>query len=367
MYTWLKGNFERVRMQADDSGTTTVLSVGDPADELRLLRQCAAVVPNYDWSPIAIEGADAGDYLHRRLSNTVRGLPEGSGVQALQLTGEGRVEFRILLYRLPGSFLGLVPTECREEAYESIQKYVLMDDVRAERTWESTGAIRVVGPRAEEAVRAAAEDAAAPDAPWGAVRARIAGTDVVLARDGRWPLPCIHVVGEYETLLPVVQKLHESCEALGGGLAGEDALEYLRVESGVARFGRDFSPGDVPLEADLVAAVDYDKGCFPGQEFLARIRNLGHPARLLARLSVPGEAELKPGFPVLDGDKAVGNVTSSATFPGAEETPVLAKLKWEARALTDARIRCVEEHRDARVIDVPGRDAYKDKPERPDL
>lgn len=390
MYSWLRGNFRNVRIVTDPSGASRVLSVVDPAEELRFLTEAAALVPNYDHAAIDVRGADAADYLHRRLTCNVFRIPPGGAAPGLQLEGDGRLQFPLLLGRLPegrgeaesepapptnpdedappprptlgtpqgGSFLALVPIEVAELAYETTARYVLMDEVTIERAWERFGCVSLVGPAAA-AVLARASDPASPGGgaaageaasdPDGSrvVRFRIEGTPCVAIRDPRWPIPFFHVLADFEGLGGVVRALEEACSEEGGGPAGAVAFEFARIRAGVPRFGFDLRAGRIPLESHAVSSIDFDKGCFPGQEFLARIRNLGHPPRLLARFAWeagPGDAAEgrvpEPGARIRVGDDdRAGEIASAAVLDA--EGVALGFLEWKHREASEATLGLV--------------------------
>jgi folate-binding protein YgfZ len=100
-----------------------------------------------------------------------------------------------------------------------------------------------------------------------------------------------------------------------------------RIRRGVARFPIDLTEESVPAEAGLDALIDTTKGCFLGQESVAKIRNLGHPARVVRALR--SDAEVLAGDEVLAGGAAVGRFTSAAPSPGGG-TASLARVSWAA-------------------------------------
>jgi folate-binding protein YgfZ len=104
-------------------------------------------------------------------------------------------------------------------------------------------------------------------------------------------------------------------------------LEAWRVRAGTPRLGVDATSDDLPQEAGMESAVAFDKGCYLGQEAVARARNLGHPRRLLLALQA-GEA-IAAGEPVLIGGQEAGRVTSASRVEGS--TLVLARVSWQAR------------------------------------
>jgi folate-binding protein YgfZ len=109
--------------------------------------------------------------------------------------------------------------------------------------------------------------------------------------------------------------------------AGNEEVEAWYVAAGIPRFGIDALEGDLPQESGLSSAVSRNKGCFPGQEAVAKVDALGHPRRLVLPLEADGPAS--PGDAVLLDDSEVGEVTSAATVGG--RTLLLARLRWEAR------------------------------------
>ena len=117
-------------------------------------------------------------------------------------------------------------------------------------------------------------------------------------------------------------------EAEGRTPASAEAVERWRIIRGLPRFGVDFGAGSLPAEAGLEALIDFTKGCFLGQESVAKVRNLGHPPGILRRLRAP--EPLRRGDAVFLDDVAVGEVTSAA--PGAEEssTVLIARVSWDA-------------------------------------
>jgi folate-binding protein YgfZ len=108
---------------------------------------------------------------------------------------------------------------------------------------------------------------------------------------------------------------------------GEDALEVWRIRRGVARFPVDITDASVPAEAELDHLIDLEKGCFLGQESVAKIRNLGHPPVVVRAAS--SDADVGPGAEVLAGGEVVGQVTSAAALAGTG-TACIVRLRWGA-------------------------------------
>jgi folate-binding protein YgfZ len=108
--------------------------------------------------------------------------------------------------------------------------------------------------------------------------------------------------------------------------AGEAALEVWRIRHGVARMGADFGLDALPAEVGLESAIDTTKGCFLGQESVARVRNLGHPPRVLVH--VRADEEVVAGMPVSSEGAAAGDITSAAA--GSDSGWVaIARIRWQ--------------------------------------
>ena len=102
---------------------------------------------------------------------------------------------------------------------------------------------------------------------------------------------------------------------------GWNALESLRIEAGIPRYGTELTDAVIPLEAELEHAIDFEKGCYIGQEIVARMKYRGHPNRLLRGIEIDGsptsqdDCKLHQNAPVFNGDKEIGWVTSTAFAP----------------------------------------------------
>jgi folate-binding protein YgfZ len=133
-------------------------------------------------------------------------------------------------------------------------------------------------------------------------------------------------------LAAVADKLIAAAKELGGRAAGWQALETLRIEAGLPRFGADMDESTLPGEAGLDArAVSYSKGCYIGQEVIARIRTYGQVARGLRGLRLPGDLATLPqhGDKLLHDGKEVGFITSALRSPTFRANIALGYIRRE--------------------------------------
>ncbi len=261
-----------------------------------------------------VEGSDRVRWLNGMLTNDVARLTAGrerSGCPALLLTRIGRIvaDLHVLLR---GDAFWL---ECDAAAVAAVlatlQKFIIADDVRltdATARWER---LALEGPTTA-AIFAAAAGEAPRLAPDCAEFFELAGASVLV---GAWG-----VSGEAALQLFVpTGKSAAVCEALqrasnGHALieADAEALEILRVEAGTPRFGRELSEAVLPAEAGLERAISTTKGCYTGQEIVARMATRGEASHALVGLALAAGSAVTAGAAVMAGGARAGELTSVA-------------------------------------------------------
>lgn len=271
----------------------------EPADldeQVRALEEGRAYVDLSGWRKVLVSGADAVSWLNDLVTAGVDGLHEGQSRRSLLLTPTGRIRADFHLVRVPHGVL-LVQDPSQPGPVDSLlEKYVLSADVAME---DATGSLALFSlPGAAEA-------------PGGLP----------------WSRPS--VLGSGIDVLVLAERRDETRKALGWTLlpVPDRAVEAWRILRGVPRFPVDVGEDSIPAEAGLEATIDFTKGCFLGQESVARVRNLGHPPWVVLALRSSGQAS--PGDPVFAGDREVGSVTSAVR--AEQGTAVLARVRWEAR------------------------------------
>ena len=269
-----------------------------PDGQLQALDDERAFLDLSSWRKVGVSGIDAIRWLGDLLAADIAGLEPGVGRRSLLLTPTGRIRADVHVARREHDLILLQPPEQPEHVGLALSSYVLSSDVSlADRTNEL--AMFSIPGRAASLVGASGATAPSSIGP---------GVDVL--------------IGNGKPAWRFVQ----GCIAAGLEKAGGDALEVWRIRRGLARMGVDFDSRSLPAEAGLDATIDYEKGCFLGQEAVARVRNLGHPPRVLRHLHVSGSAG--PGDPVFADGTAVGELTSVAD--GDHESTVFARVRWDA-------------------------------------
>jgi len=266
--------------------------------ELAALEEERAFLDRSAWRKVRVTGGDAVTWLGDLLAADIAGLEPGRGCRSLLLTPTGRIRADVQVARRDDDLFLLQAPEQPEHIGLALSTYVLSADVSLEDRTNDIALFTVPG------------HAASLVGVHGATEPSSVGPGIDVLVDAGKP----------------AWRFVEACIAAGLEEAGGDAYEVWRVRRGIARMGRDFDERSLPAEAGLEATIDSEKGCFLGQEAVARVRNLGHPPRLLRHLHGPGQ--IAAGEAVFAGPNAVGEVTSAA--PDGEGSAVIARVRWDA-------------------------------------
>jgi folate-binding protein YgfZ len=285
---------------------------GDPFAEQRAAARTVTVVDRSHREVLAVTGEDRLSWLHLVISQHVTGLRDGAGTEALVLDSQGRVDTHLLLAHAGENVwldteAGASATGARggtqslHEYLDAMRFWSKVDvvDVTAERA-----VLSVVGP--ETAALLDRVGLSAPEEPYG-----VAGGAVVVRR---MPWPGTDAA---DLLVPRAELGDWWARLTEGGARpmGSWGFEALRTEARRARFGVDTDERTIPHEVGWVhVAAHVAKGCYRGQETVAKVHNIGRPPRLMLLLHLDGSADGLPetGDPVLLGERTVGRVGTVA-------------------------------------------------------
>jgi aminomethyltransferase len=283
-------------------------------------RSRAALFESGDRGWLEVSGEDRVRWLDGMISGDVVALadgPEGGGCHAMLLTNRGAIIADLHVGRIGDRFVLESPRSEIPRIAAVLDRFVIADDVRLEDRSDDFVSLGLEGPAAPAILRAALEAAGTvgsvpePEA-WRA--ARLAGHEVLIGAFG-WS-------GEdaYQIRVPVA-----ACETVAAALdaaAGEsiprgssEALEVLRVEAGIPAIGHELDEEVLPPEARLERAICNTKGCYVGQEIVARLRARGQVNHLLVGVSLDVDELPSPEAALSVGDRRTGELTSVAQSP----------------------------------------------------
>jgi tRNA-modifying protein YgfZ len=272
------------------------------SSEYRALTEGCGLVDRAGRGRLALTGADRREFLHGQITNDIEGLEPGRGCYAALLTHKGKMLGDLRVLDLGDELLLSCERAGLQELFNMIRRYKLGSDVELHKRTMEMGELSLIGPEARRVA------GAGPLGPYEHDNARgdVGGQAVVFA--------ATDLGVDVFCAAEATGSVRATLIAAGATEVSEAAAELVRVESGRPRYGVDLDENVIPQEAGLnERAVSFTKGCYVGQETVARLFYRGKPNRHLRGLKL--SAPVEPGTPLLLGAKEVGRVTSAAVSP----------------------------------------------------
>ncbi len=299
----------------EESGWILPAHFGAPLEEYAAVRSAAGVFDMSDYAALHVTGPDRVSYLQGMVSNDVKKLAPDGGMQAAVLDVNGKILADLRVLCTEESFILLLHDSLKEKVVAQLNRYLVADDVEIKDESANYGTISIQGPHALLLLSALAPRQEPPVHLHGHRVLRV-GNDVVRAvRATHTGEEGFDLLAPIDRLGALVQETERAGAALGLRWAGLEALEILRVEAGLPRYGIDMDEDNLLLETGLDQAVSFQKGCYIGQEVIERVRSRGHVNRKLAGIVLKGANPARCGARISAGEKAIGRITSSVFSP----------------------------------------------------
>ncbi|QRN99049.1 aminomethyl transferase family protein [Archangium violaceum] len=306
----------------DVNGREVVADHGDGEAEYRAAREAVALHDATYREALRITGEDRASFLHGMVTQEVKGLASGAATYAAMITVKGSMVADARVVRREADLLLDMEPGMGAKVREFLEKYLISEDAELHDATDELGVLRLLGPRTADLLGAVQGSPFEP-LPQDATRAiTLAGQEVLGVGSTRVEPHGVDLLVPRSGLEAVWKALVAAGGALGLKPLGWRALEVLRVEAGVPRFGQDMGETTIPLEANLTHAISYNKGCYIGQEVIARATFRGHMNRKLTGLLL-GTTEAAPGTELKKNGKKVGWVTTVVHSPGKGQTVAL--------------------------------------------
>jgi folate-binding protein YgfZ len=289
---------------------------GDWQREYWFAHKSVALIDKNYGCYLSFTGPDRVRYLNAILTNNIKDLAPGHGNVSLLLNPQGRILAELETYALPEGLFCVSYAMIREHLIETLDKYIIMDDVTLTDDTQRFGTLALDGPAAARIVseltgvdlhslaELARQDTRAGAIPCTIIRrspGKFAGAEFLVER--------IHLEALW-------QALQEKTKAAAGGPIGYSALSALRLEQGIPWFSYDFGEKQIPHEAALENShISYTKGCYTGQEIVERVRSRGQVNRRRVGLRFTGGAVPTPGDILTSDGKEAGFLTRAAFAP----------------------------------------------------
>lgn len=281
--------------------------------------ESAVMVDRSTLGMLHVTGKTRLDLIDRMSTQSVKRLKSGEGAATVMTTDIGRMIDRLILYATSESVYILTGENHAGRLAPYLMRHVFFnDEFQLQDLTAETAIFGVYGPQAAEKLAAAGfPEVDLPLHHWR--QATINGLTAYLHRTDPIAGDGYFVSGQAADKEALQQLLSEA----GITSIDEAAFDYLRIEAGLPRFGHEITLDYIPLEANLWPDVSFNKGCYTGQEIIARMESRGRLAKRLVQLRAA--APLEVGTPIMANGRQVGSITSAAVGP--EGTVALGFVK----------------------------------------
>lgn len=300
---------------------------GDPVAEHQAVRKASGLFDSSFRAKFAVKGRDHARFLHRMVSNDVKKLRSGQGIYSTFLTVQGHIVSDFVLYCAEDCFIIDTDADLRDKTLTGLARYIVGDKVEMEPL--NIYALAFQGPLARPLLEKTLHIQLPATQEFDHFATNYAGHPVRVV--------CASSTGEegYEVWVGA-----GGMEAVWGAACGQaptygtlpcgfEALESLRIEAGIPRYGQELGEDTLPLEAELYNALSFTKGCYIGQEIIERARSRGHVNWKLVGLIVDSAVPPAAGEKLSSQGKELGEVTSACASPTLGKTLSLAYVRRE--------------------------------------
>ncbi|MEK6608912.1 MAG: glycine cleavage T C-terminal barrel domain-containing protein [Myxococcota bacterium] len=307
------------------------------AEQVRAIRGSAGAIDRTGRGLVRLRGADRVAFMQGMCTNDVATLRAGQGCYALHLSVKGKVIADMAIYKGEDWLLCETEAGLGAKLAQVLEARVVMEEVEIVDETVLYGVVAVHGPRAFEAAGTPPLTPYA-HAPEGAGLA--AGRDDAGERG-------VHLIVPRAAAGAALSRAIER----GATPIAEEALDAARIEAGTPRYGVDFGEDTIPLEANLRHALSFTKGCYVGQEVIARATARGHVNWRQVGLVIEGEGVPAPGATAAsEARPEAARITSACRSPTLARTIALAYVH---RTVSDGEVLKLADGRAARVVALP--------------
>ena len=264
------------------------------------------------WGRLKVTGSDALDLLDRLSTNKVIDLQPGQAAPTVLTTDRGRIVDLLGVVNTGDHVLLLTSPGRQQAVVDWLDKYTIMEDLLVEDITGETAMLALIGPHAADLLErpATVQEAGIRFPAW---EQQVGNCTVLVVERPLGKLPCFYLL----TASSDAPGLWRQLVAGPVTPVGAEALDAVRVSQGVPEYGNELGEPYNPLEAGLIGSVDFAKGCYIGQEVIARLDSYNKVQKYLVSLRFDEDAVVTPGTSLTHEGRVVGAVTSLSRIPGA--------------------------------------------------
>ncbi len=259
----------------DVAGERVAQKYGDTNTEYRALRESVVLVDLSFRGCLAVLGDDRVKFINGQVTNEVAGLKLGQGCYAALINAKAKMQADLHVYRLDDELILDFEPGLIDAVTQRLESHIIADQTELIDASPHFGLLSLQGPKTADTLSALG--LALPEEPFAHTKTTLDDLgEVYLMNNGRYGTTGCDLYIPSGNLVKAAERLVKAVAGQGGRLAGWQATEIARVEAGIPRFGIDMDGNTLPPEAGLAErAISYAKGCYIGQEIIARIRTYG--------------------------------------------------------------------------------------------
>ena len=333
----------------DVAGWSVAQSYGNTEKEYWATQNNVSIADRSHLGRILAYGSDTLDLLNRLSTNAVDPMPVGTGESTVITTGKGRILDWITVLHYGDEVLMITSPERTATVSDWIDTYTFDEDTTLSNVTGTTAMVSLVGPSAEEILHSLVGGGVPMISRFECCSADWNGNQIIVART--------NPVGQcgYDIIVPslIAEAFWDTAIELGVPPVGHDALEDFRIEAKLPKWGHELTEEQNPLEAGLEAEISWDKGCYTGQEVVARLFNYHRIQRRLVTLELPFNQPYQVNTPLIIDGQTAGHITSISTLPKGGIVTALASLRTAYVQLDRALTVGEASGTIARVIAIP--------------
>jgi folate-binding protein YgfZ len=337
----------------DMNGEEAVAYYGDASSEYAALAESAGILDLSFRGRLCVLGADRVKFLNGQVTNNVKDLQTGEGCYAALVSAKGKIQSDLHIYILENEILLDFEPGLAVALQQRLEKYIIAEDAQVVDVAAAYGLWSVQGPKTAGIINKLQWRLALPKKTYALTKI----DDPALGEIYVMNHPRAHGTG-YDLFVPngAMPAFAESLSKTGARFCGWQALETARIEAGIPRFGADMDETNLAPEVFGPEAISYSKGCYIGQEVIARVRTYGQVAKSLRGLRLPDDLRTLPakGDKLFQSEREVGYITSAVASPHLKANIALGYVRREANQTgTELLMQTPSEKVPVKIVDLP--------------
>lgn len=295
------------------------LQYGNSIDEYWTIRNHAGLADISNQGLLTISGKDRTSWLNGLVTNDIGQVKENVGLHSALLNTRAKVLADLYIYSVGDSFLVDTGDVSSAGVKQLLEQFIISEQVQVVDSTNDQVHLTIQGPASSRAIN---ETLGIDVSGLQKLGSKQLGPSLIIARDRT------HLSG-YDIILPqeesesVWQGFMLKTGDLGVEPVGGKSLDILRIEAGFPKYGTDVDETNIVLEAGYKDAISYSKGCYMGQEVVARATHIGRVNKQLARLEIDSELAIPARSKLMTDDREAGFITSSAFSPRLKKVVAL--------------------------------------------